>query len=55
MLFYDFLVLFYSFTLSQTWPTACVLTDKRGFKEALRIEYGFRDKMLSKGLILDKD
>lgn len=29
--------------------------DKRGFKEALRIEHGFRDKMLSKGLILDKD
>lgn len=29
--------------------------DKRGFKEALRIEYGFRDKMLSRGLILDKD
>lgn len=36
-------------------PTACVVMDKRGFKEALRIEYGFRDKMLSKGLILDKD
>lgn len=50
-----FLALFYSFTLSQTSPAPCVLMDKRGFKEDLRIEYGFRDKMLSKGLILRKD
>lgn len=29
--------------------------DKRVFKEALRIKYGFKDKMLTKVLILDED